>query len=231
MKRRRVLLLVHELLVPPQGAEELPDDEYDLIKTEHHVLVDLQTLGHEVRVVGISDSLAPLRVALQEFRPHIVFNLLEEFADQRIHSHAVVSYLELMRVPYTGCNPRGLALAQDKAISKKILSYHRIPTPRFQVMPRGRKPRRRRGLEFPLIVKSLLADASEGLSEASVVHSDDKLLSRVEFIHRTLGDALVEQYIPGRELYCGVMGYRRVEALPVWEMRMTALRAGARDPS
>ncbi len=222
-----MLLLVHELLVPPESAEELPDDEYDLIKTEHHVKVDLQALGHEVHVVGISDSLAPLRAALAAFKPHIVFNLLEEFADRRIYSHAVVSYLELMRVPYTGCNPRGLALAQDKAISKKILSYHRLPTPKFQVMPRGRKPKRRRGLEFPLIVKPLRADASEGLSEASVVHSDDKLGERVDYVHRAFGDALIEQYIAGRELYCGVMGYRRIEALPVWELRMTKLRPGA----
>jgi D-alanine-D-alanine ligase len=226
MRKLRILLLVHESLEPPFTYEELPADEFEPVKTEYDVRVDLEHYGHDVRVVGIADSLAPLRHALREFEPHVVFNLLEEFHDERIHSHAVVSYLELMQVPYTGCNPRGLALAQDKAISKTVLAYHGIPTPGFEVVPRGRSPKRRE-LEFPLIVKSLLGDASEGLSQASVVHSDEKLRERVTYIHRTFGDALIEEYIPGREVYCGVLGYRRLEALPVWELRMTKLRPTA----
>ena len=54
------------------------------------------------------------------------------------YDFAVISYLELMQQPYTGCNPRGLLLSKDKALSKKVLSFHRIPTPRFTVFPIGR---------------------------------------------------------------------------------------------
>ena len=73
----------------------------------------------------------------EEFKPHIVFNLLEAFADVTTFDQNVVSYLELLRLPYTGCNPRGLILARDKALSKKLLAYHRIRVPEFAVVPPG----------------------------------------------------------------------------------------------
>lgn len=226
MKRLRIVLLVQEVLEPPETWEGIDEDELEAVKTEYDVRVELEHYGHEVRVVGLSDSIVPLTRVIEDFDPHIVFSLLEEFQGQRVRSHAVVSYLELMGVPYTGCNPRGLALAQDKALSKAILSHYGIPTPPFRVIPRGRAPARR-GLQFPIIVKSLLGDASEGLAQASVVRSDDKLGERVDYIHRGYGDALIEQYIPGREVYCGVIGHRQLEALPIWELRMTKLRATA----
>ena len=95
-----------------------------------------------------------IRKAIEEWQPHIAFNLLEEFdgvADLRPERRG---YLELLRVPYTGCNPRGLMLSRDKALSKKVLAYHRIPCPEFAVFPIGRAVRRPRRLSFPLIVKS-----------------------------------------------------------------------------
>jgi D-alanine-D-alanine ligase len=157
-----------------------------------------------------------------------VFNLLEEFHGDPMYDQNVVGFLELMRVPYTGCNPRGLVLARDKALSKKILHYHRISTPRFAVARRGCPFKRSRGLEFPLIVKSLIYEASAGISQASVVHSDDKLSERVRFIHENLRtDALVEQYVDGRELYVGVLGNRRLTVLPIWELHLDKLPADA----
>lgn len=65
----------------------------------------------------------------------------------------VVAFLELMRQPYTGCNPRGLMISRDKALSKQILAYHRIPTPRFAVLRRGQRYRVPAKLQFPLFVK------------------------------------------------------------------------------
>ncbi len=228
-KRRklRLVLLTHEDLMPPDSVQGLSKEEMQSFRTEWDVLDGLRELGHEIEIVGISDALAPLRISLRDWRPHAVFNLLEEFHDQRVYSHAVVSYLELMRVPYTGCNPRGLNLTQDKALSKKILQHHRIRVPKFQTFPLGRKPRRHKRLQFPLIVKSLVEEASEGISEASVVHNDERLLERISFVHRNLGPAIVEQYIPGREVYCGVMGHRRLEVLPLWELHLENLRPDA----
>ena len=136
----------------------------------------------------------------------------------------MVSYLELLRVPYTGCNPRGLILARDKALSKKLFAYHRIPVPDFAVFRRGRAAKRPKRLEFPLIVKSLTQEASIGISQASVVSDEDKLRERVEFIHTSVGtDAIVERYIDGRELYVGAMGNERLHVFPVWELRFTKM--------
>ena len=60
---------------------------------------------------------------------------MEAFDDIGVFDQNVVSYLELLRLPYTGCNPRGLTLARDKALAKKLIAYHRIPVPDFTVVP------------------------------------------------------------------------------------------------
>jgi D-alanine-D-alanine ligase len=179
----------------------------------------LRDLGHEVQVLGIGGDLGPLRAALQDWKPQIAFNLVEAFDDVSIWDANVVAYLELLKVPYTGCNSRGLVLSRDKALAKKVLSYHRTPLADFAVFPRERIVRRPRRLRFPLIVKSLTLDASIGISQASVVEDDQKLEERVRFIHDAIGtDALVEEYVEGRELYVGILGDKRLEALPIWEL-------------
>jgi D-alanine-D-alanine ligase len=161
-------------------------------------------------------------------QPHIVFNLLEEFHGNALFDHNVVSYLQLLQVPYTGCNPRGLILARGKALAKKLVAHHRIHTPAFEVYPRARKVRRPRRLQFPLIVKSLVEHASLGISQASVVDSDEKLAERVRFVHERLNtDAIAEQYIEGREFYVGLLGNTRLQVLPTWELVLENLPANA----
>jgi D-alanine-D-alanine ligase len=218
-RKLRVLALMHESLIPPDKdatPKELQEADW---KTEYDVVRALRALGHEVRTQGVGSDLGPVRAIIQEFQPQIAFNLVEAFDDVPIWDANVVAYLELMKVPYTGCNSRGLILARDKAIAKKLLSYHRIPIADFAVVPRGRRVRRPRRLAFPLIVKSATMDASIGISQASVVEDEKKLEERVRFIHENVGtDALVEQYIEGRELYVGILGDQRLETMPIWEL-------------
>jgi D-alanine-D-alanine ligase len=136
----------------------------------------------------------------------------------------VVSYLELMKTPYTGCNPRGLMLSRDKALAGTLLAYHRIPAPEFAVVRMGRVPRIKKRLPFPLIVKSLTQEASIGISQASIVEDEAALRERVTFIHQSIGtDAIVERYIDGRELYVGVLGNERLRVFPVWEMNFAQM--------
>lgn len=218
MKKRRVLALVHEHLVPPDDTAGIDVLEAEW-KMEYDVIETLREIGHEVRVLGTHDNLSAIRTAVEEFKPQIVFNLMEAFADVTTFDQNVVSYLELLRLPYTGCNPRGLILARDKALSKKLLAYHRIPVPDFTVVRPGRKAQLSKKLQFPLIVKSLFFEASAGISQASVVENAEQLAKRVHFIHENLGTAaIVERFIDGRELYVGVIGNERLETLPVWEM-------------
>ncbi|MCA9183023.1 MAG: hypothetical protein KDA51_16285 [Planctomycetales bacterium] len=222
MRQLRVLALVSENLVPPDSMEGSSDKEIDEWKTEYDVITTLREMGHHVEVLGLSDDLTPLRNAIVRTKPHVAFNLLEEFHGVVTYDHAIVSYLELMRQPYTGCNPRGLMISKDKALSKKILSYHRIPSPKFAVFPLGRKVVRPKKLGFPIFVKSVIDDASLGISQASVVHDDKELAERVAFIHEhTQADALAEEFIEGRELYVGVVGNDRLQTFPVWELLFT----------
>ena len=210
-------------LVPP--ADALARDAHDAPwKTEFDVLRTLRRLGHEVEVLGVDADLGPIREAVTTRHPDVVFNLLEDFHDVPIYDQNVVSYLELLRVPYTGCNPRGLILARDKALSKKLLSYHRVPVPEFAVVRVGRPVQRPKRLAFPLIVKSLVKEGSAGIAQTSLVDSDQKLAERVRFVHERLGtDAIVERYIDGRELYVGVLGNHRLRVLPIWELSFANL--------
>lgn len=222
MKNLRVLTLVNANLVPPESMEGKSDQEIDQWKTEYDVATTLREMGHQVEVLGLDDDLTPLRQSIIDNKPQVVFNLLEEFSGVVTYDSAIVSFLELKRQPYTGCNPRGLLLSKDKALSKKILTFHRIPSPNFCVFPIRRKVIRPKKLNFPIFVKSVIDDASLGISQASVVHTDEELASRVSFIHEhTQADALAEEFIEGRELYVGVMGNQRLQTLPIWELRFT----------
>jgi D-alanine-D-alanine ligase len=219
----RVLALMHEDLVPPEDITGIDTTAADW-KMEFDVTATLREMGHDVRCLGMGGDLGPLREAIDEFDPQIAFNLLEGFDDIPALDQNVVAYLEMTKLPYTGCGARGLVLGRDKVLAKKLLSYHRIAVPDFVLVPRGRTPRRPRRLGFPLIVKSATLDASVGISQASVVEDDERLTERVRFIHERIGtDALVETYIDGRELYVGILGNRRIQAFPVWELNFSKM--------
>lgn len=219
MKPSRVLVLMHESLVPPASLKGYTDKEIDEFRTEYDVTACLEKSGHTVRALGLGDNLSELRTAIMEWKPDVAFNLLEEFQGIVTYDQHVVAFLELMRQPYTGCNPRGMMISRDKVLSKQILAYHRIPTPGFALFRRGQRYKLPRKLQFPLFVKSATEDASLGISQASIVHDAEKLKERIEFIHeQTNSDALVEEYIEGRELYVGVIGNDRLSTFPVWEM-------------
>jgi D-alanine-D-alanine ligase len=219
MRKMRTLVVTHESLVPPESLEGHTEKEIEEWRTEYDVATSLRKSGHDVRCMGVLDSLTELRSAIADWKPEVVFNLLEEFNGIVTYDQHVVAFLELMRQPYTGCNPRGLLLSRDKSLCKQLLTFHRIPTPQFAVFPRGARIHLPRKLRFPLFVKSTVEDASLGIAQASVVEDGARLKERIEFVHEQVrSDALVEEFIEGRELYVGVMGNDRLTRLPVWEM-------------
>ncbi len=225
---KRVLALVGEGALPPSSLEGKTPEQIDEWKMEYDVIRAVKVLGHEVTGLEVSHDLTRIRDAIEEHKPHVVFNMLEDFQGIVTFDAHVVAYLELLRVPYTGCNPRGLVLSRDKSITKKICTYHRIKVPRFVVFRRGRKARSVRKLRFPLIVKALLEDASLGISQASVVKDQEQLEKRVAFIHDQIeDDAIVEEFIEGRELYLGILGNHRLQTFPLWEINLDSLPEGA----
>ena len=227
MKRLRVLVLLHPDLVPPDSLHGYSEQEIHSWKTEFDVVSTLRASGHDVRPLGVQNELKLIRDEIESWKPDIVFNLLEQFHGDPTYDQNVASYLELLRIPYTGCNPRGLILARGKDLSKKLLLYHRIPVPAFAVFPMRRKIKRPARLALPLIVKSISEDASYGIAQASLVDSDEKLNERVTFIHGRIGTAAIaEQYIDGREIYVGVVGNERLRVLPIWELDFGDLPPG-----
>src|ERR1700704_2722594 len=229
VNKLRVVALVHRHLIPPEKVEDGTDLTAVPWRTEYDVVSTLTAMGHEVQVLGVHDDLGEIRRLVTEWKPHIAFNLLEGFDDIVIFDQNVVSHLELLKLPYTGGNPGGLLPARDKSLSKKLLAYHRIAVPEFEVFRIGRPIKRARRLSFPLIVKSLTQEASIGISQASVVDSDEKLKERVAFIHESIGTAaMAERYIDGRELYVGIFGNQALQALPVWELFFTNMPEGSK---
>ena len=221
-RKLKVLVLIHEGLEPPESLDSFSDDELGkaLWGAEFDVINTLREMGHIVEVQSVSDELKVIRQAIEKFKPNLAFNLLEDFAGVSIFDQHVVAYLELMGMKYTGCNPRGLMLARDKALAKVILSYHRISTPQFEVFKRGKPLKISAKTEYPIFVKSLTEEASTGIAQSSVVYSEAELRERVSFIHESIQtDALAETYIDGRELYVGMLGNRALTVLPVWELK------------
>lgn len=188
-------------------------------KTEANVLTALAELDHTVEHLAIFDDLNLLRQKLDSFQPDIIFNLADQFKNNRAFDQNIASFLEMHGVPFTGCGSTGLTLCKHKAISKKILGYHRIRVPEFTVIGRGKRIARPARLKFPILVKPLKEEASYGISQASFIETDEQFKERVQFIHTSHNcDVIAEEYIAGREFYVSVLGNHRLDVFPIREL-------------
>lgn len=220
MKKKLNILVLFDAVEPTT----LDQDLSALLKTEDwktqaNVLAALAELGHTVEHLAIFDNLDLLRQKFLTFAPDVIFNLADQFKNNRAFDQNIVSFLELHDVPFTGCGSTGLTLCKHKGISKKILGYHRIRVPEFTVIARGKQCKRPKRLKFPMIVKPLKEEASYGISQASFVETDDQFKERVQFIHNNYdNDVIAEEYIAGRELYVSILGNHRLDAFPIREL-------------
>ena len=150
----------------------------------------------------------------------MIFNLADQFKNNRAFDQNIVSFLEMQGVPFTGCGATGLVLCKHKGISKKILGYHRIHVAelrRHSARPTHRAARS--GSSFPILVKPVKEEASYGISQASFVETDEQFKERVAFIHEKHDDDVIaEEYIEGRELYVSLMGNQRLTVFPIREL-------------
>jgi D-alanine-D-alanine ligase len=226
-RKLRVITLVQDGLTPPDTLEGVENKKREPWRTEYDVVTTLRGMGHEVWPIEVRNDLGVIQDAIEKYTPHVAFNLMEEFAGFPLFDQHVVSYLELKKQKYTGCNPRGLTLTRDKGLTKKILAFHRIRVPSFAVFPMNRKIHRPKKLQFPLFVKSVTDEGSVGIARASIVRDDQQLKERVEFIHRqNQTHAIAEEYIEGREIYVSVIGNEKLQAYTPWELVITNLPDG-----
>ena len=218
-----VLVLMHDFLLPKKRTSKrgrLHRDKTPWI-TEYDVLKAIKDLGHRPFPLGLGNDLDKINGAVRDLNPHLIFNMMENFKGDRLFESNLVSFLELQELPYTGCNPRGLSLARDKGLAKKILSYHNLATPKFCISLRGSSLQKKelKTLNFPLIVKCLTEESSFGLCKSSIVKNEKKLFERLNYVHHKLNsDAIIEEFIEGKELSIGVLGNSTLETLPICEV-------------
>lgn len=200
-------------------SEELKTVDWE---TESCVINAVKQLGHDYDLLGIFDDTETVSQKIKRFAPTVLFNLVETFKGHSAHDRDIASLFKLTELPFTGCGPTGLTLCKNKALSKQILSYHRIRIPHFSIFPQKKPVRRPKRLGFPLFIKPLREEASYGISQASFVENDEQFCERIRFIHENMKhDAIAEEYIDGRELYVSILGNTRLQVFPIREMKFT----------
>jgi D-alanine-D-alanine ligase len=187
--------------------------------TEADVLRCLKRLGHDVETLAVFDNVTDIVEKLKAYAPDVVFNLSESFHQDRSHEPNIPALLELMKVAYTGSGPEALLLCKDKALAKKVLAYHHVRSPHFVVSQRAHPLRRLSRFAYPAFVKPVGEESSDGICQASFVREEHEAIARARFIHQKFNcDALIEEYIEGRELYVSVLGNHRLTVFPVREI-------------
>jgi len=186
--------------------------ELEVLETVEGAKLSLEAKG--IEAVPLSCSLEAL-FSLKNF--DLVVNLAEGFGDNLRAEPNVAGFIELLGVPYTGSPPGALEVARDKGLSKLVLEREGIPTPRFQLF---RTPDEPFCLDFPVIIKPVLEDASIGITADSIVRDETDLRAKVARVLETYSQpALVEEYIEGREVNAAlIIGPRGAEVLPISEI-------------
>ena len=217
MKRSlKVTVMMDAGVIRPEDPDFAGDPQ---TTTEGHVISALRELGHQVRILGVDRDVGEVVRALGEHPPEIVFNLAEQFRNDRRLDKNVAGLLEMMDIRFTGSGPTGMLLCRDKGVCKQLLGPHRIRVPDFLIFPPGRSIRIPRHIRYPMIVKPAYEDASDGIAQASVVKNESELVERARFVHeRWQQVAIAEEYVQGRELYVAVLGNKRLSVFPPQEI-------------
>jgi D-alanine-D-alanine ligase len=203
-KKLRVAVLANIKANAPRW-EGMPKDRWADLDSEKTV----NALVEAVRAGGYESEFLEGDVTfldnIRKYNPDICFNICEgHYGDSR--EAQVPAMLEMLRIPYTGSRVLSLALALDKPMTKRILHFHELPTPAFQVFERTDETLQD-DLNFPLFVKPSSEGTGMGVSAKSVVQNETELREQVDFIIRKYRQtALVEDFIDGRELTLGMVG-------------------------
>jgi len=208
----RVLLLVH-----PHFRPDVPKPKS---LSERDVWQGLCKMGVPVEIAPVEGDWTQLVERVRRFRPTIAFNLLEEFRGEGVYDFHVVSWLEAMGIPYTGCNPRGLVVSRNKFWVYGIAAQLEILTPPTKVLASLPKSSARR-FPIPQFVKFNREHASLGIRRDNKVRNADQL-RRVVMRMRKLSSAelLVQDFISGYEVSVSVWGNDRPQALPPWQLHL-----------
>lgn len=220
MRKLKVLLVFDSPYTVPRGHDFKQEFEDLNWGTESDVYNALLNLGHDVSLLGLHKDIGILLEEVKENKPDVIFNLVEVFNQKSHFDKNVAGVFEMLGIPYTGASSTSLLICGNKALSKEILSFHRIKVPRFHTFYKNRRIWRPKRINLPVIVKPLHEEASRGIAQASVVDSEAALIERVKFLHESMKeDVIVEEYIEGREFYVSILGNKKMKVLALREMK------------
>ncbi len=209
-----ILILCHEQLVPDIRYQAMSDAkiENQSWRTEGFVAKGLRKLGHKCAFCGISDKISPLRKAIFRLKPDVIFNLLEEFDDEGLFEPIIVNFLEGEGYSITGCGGNGLLFARNKVATKILLGELGVRVPSSH--------------RWPQIVKFVAEESSRGLSTRSIVNDNKQLKREIARLKKKAsGRVFSEEYVEGRELYCGVFKHQdRIVISDLWETSFGNMR-------
>ena len=189
--------------------------EYDSEETINSVITALKNKGHSVDAIDV--EYPALFSYFKKNRVDMVFNIAEG-THGRFRESEVPAVLDYLNIPYTGSETFSLALALNKALTKKILRAENIPTPNFQLFVKGNEDLSV-DLAFPLIVKPNCEGSAKGINKTNVVNNKEELFRKVkECIDVYKQEALVEEFIEGKELTVGILENGKTRVLPILEI-------------
>lgn len=204
MNKFRVALLANLKKNAPkfEGMSEDQWDDLDSEKTVNALVEAIRSAGHTCEFLEGDITLLD---TIRKFKPDICFNICEgHFGDAR--EAQVPAFLEMLQIPYTGSKVLTMSLSLDKPMTKRVLTYHDLPTPAFQSFERVDEPLAD-DMKYPMFVKPSREGTGMGVSAKSIVNNDDELREQVAYIiERYKQTALVEHYIEGREVTVGLVG-------------------------
>lgn len=223
MPKKKLKILMPFAL--PYDTSAIPDGNYKKLlsdeqwRAEQKVIHAIKKCGHEAIPFAVFNEVRPLVYKIRRAKPDVIFNMLECFDNDRRHESNLAGLLDLMGIPFTGCSPVSMTLCRNKFFTKRILAPHRIKFPKSIIFPLGQTNRSLKQLKYPLFIKPLGQEGSDGITQSSFAETEEACFKRIEFIHNSLKeDALVEEYIEGREIYASVIGNKRLRVLPLREM-------------
>ncbi|HLX13070.1 MAG TPA: ATP-grasp domain-containing protein [Bacteroidota bacterium] len=217
-------VLQQQASLEKKSADTVDLSEVGVLEEKEDIARALQGLGYKTSIFNVDQDISRLLTFLKDEAPDVIFNLCEGVLNDAIHEMHIAGIYELLAIPYTGSNPITLGTALNKCRVKEILTFHGLPTPRFQLIKSPVKITLSDDLGFPLIVKPSREDASIGIDNDSIVRNMNELRKRVRFIIEEFDQpAIVEEYIDGRELNVAVIGNRPPMALPISEIDMSTL--------
>lgn len=218
MKALKILLLF-DLSIPLKPEDYGPYWKDPDWKAEADVKRALTKLGHHVVPYGLHNNIEEFIQVVKKENPDLVFNMSEAFSGHRLLEPHIASLMEIIGVPFTGTGPMSLQLCKDKGLTKVILNYHNIKTPMFLVAKKGRKTKGLKKFKYPAFVKPLKLESSEGISQSSYVENEIQAQERIQFIHEKYNtDAIIEEFINGREVYVSLLGNEKIVAFPPREL-------------